>query len=167
MVFPLGQLFILFIKQASKPIANSVKTRAKSSGFFKRVCSGFAQGYHRMEISWRRKGLGLSSAEKIQPLKEETAIMLGAELLGEVVVYSIATSIFLFEWSRRYANEEIKEEKRKQELDAIISRISELELQTEAQEAKLRNYERHIYDLQDKNQSITTKLFGGGKKLQS
>lgn len=60
MVFPLKQLVILLVKQASKPIANSVKTRAKSSLWFKNLCVGFAQSKFRnrymisiLHLSWK------------------------------------------------------------------------------------------------------------------
>jgi hypothetical protein len=37
--FPLVKLAIVFFKQVSKPLANQIKTRAKSSEFFKKYVS--------------------------------------------------------------------------------------------------------------------------------
>lgn len=44
-VFPLGKLFYLGIKQTTKPIANQLKLAAKQSRFFRKyICSPPAQG---------------------------------------------------------------------------------------------------------------------------
>ena len=57
--FPLVKLATLAFRQLAKPIANSLKNRAKNSPFFRKyVCMPPAQAYHWMEVNVKMKLLG-------------------------------------------------------------------------------------------------------------
>ena len=57
--FPLIKLGALAIRQIAKPIANQLKTRAKTSLFFRDyVCMPPAQAYHYFEVNVKMKMLG-------------------------------------------------------------------------------------------------------------
>lgn len=109
--FPLAKLGALFVKQLSKPLANKLKTRAKSSPFFRRyVCMPPAQIYHWCEVNIKMRILNLGKPSAVKPLNEREAIELGAELLGEFIIFAVAAGTITAEYLRQARNERAKEE---------------------------------------------------------
>lgn len=57
--FPLVKLGALAVRQIAKPIANILKTRAKSSAFFRNyICIPPAQAYHYFDVHVKMTLLG-------------------------------------------------------------------------------------------------------------
>lgn len=114
--FPVAKLGALLIKQISKPIANAVKQGAKSSPVFRKyVCLPPAQCkfklftvhkltsllvYNWCEVKAKMWLLHLGQPVNITVLNEAASIELGANLLGETVIFVIAAGILLFEYNR-------------------------------------------------------------------
>lgn len=125
--FPAVKLAVLAFKQLSKPIANVIKERAKSHPFFrKHICMPPAQCKHEqkyytidyeiiwflfefvflatvynwVEVNTRMWVMNLGKPVKIVPLNETSAIELGANLLGETIIYSIGAALLIFEYKR-------------------------------------------------------------------
>jgi hypothetical protein len=89
--FPIVKLGVLAVRQISKPLANAIKARAKQSPFFSTyVCMPPAQLYHWIEVNVKMKLLNLGKPREVKKLNEAMAIDLGAELLGEFVIFSVA-----------------------------------------------------------------------------
>lgn len=65
--------------------------------------------------------MGIQGPTEIQPLKEEKAVELGAEILGEAFLYGIAASVILYEYYRSVK----KEEKRDEDQDSSIQKLQE------------------------------------------
>lgn len=65
--------------------------------------------------------MGIQGPTEIQPLKEEKAVELGAEILGEAFLYGIAASVILYEYYRSVK----KEEKRDEDQDRSIQKLQE------------------------------------------
>lgn len=93
MPFPAVKLVGLFIKQLSKPLAGYIKRKAKGSHILRTyICMPPAQLYHRMDVSLRMWSADSSRSKdfKVTPLKEDAAIDIGADLLGEIVIFTVS-----------------------------------------------------------------------------
>ncbi|XP_058958446.2 optic atrophy 3 protein homolog [Pocillopora verrucosa] len=144
--FPLFKLASLAVKQISKPIANSLKTTAKQSDFFRKyVCIWPGQGYHWLETKVKMKLMGLAGPEKVPPLSEQKAVDVGAELLGESLVFGVAAALLFLEYRRGQKKEEAKEQKQNEKLFELHSQLKELELLVETNAAQVRELTRLVH----------------------
>ncbi|XP_068619214.1 optic atrophy 3 protein homolog [Battus philenor] len=146
--FPIAKLSVLLIKQISKPIANVCKERAKNNPFFRTyVCMPPAQFYNWCEVKAKMWILNLGKPVNIPVLSQEMAIELGANLLGETVIFVIGAGLLLIEYNRQSNKEAAKEAKRKQEMDHITGTITDLYFTVQHQQTQLRELERLIQSL--------------------
>jgi len=147
--FPLIKLGALAFRQIAKPIANSLKNRAKNSPFFRTyICMPPAQIYHWMEVNVKMKMLGLGKPTQVQKLNEAMAIELGAELLGETIIFLSAAITIAAEYirqTRKSAAEALAIEEKWTKVD---NRIEELEFLVDKQSAEIRELLRLTYALQ-------------------
>ncbi|RWS11825.1 OPA3-like protein [Dinothrombium tinctorium] len=147
--FPIVKLGTLAIKQLSKPLANAMKRRAKNSPFFRNyICMPPAQFYHWIEVNVKMKMLGLGKPREVQKLNEAAAIELGAELLGEFIIFIVAAITLTAEYvrqSRKSAKEEAANEER---WTALEKRVAELEYLTEKQSAEIRHLTRQTFAIE-------------------
>ncbi|XP_053278656.1 optic atrophy 3 protein homolog [Pleuronectes platessa] len=108
--FPIAKLLSLGVRQMSKPVANRIKAGARRSEFFKSyICLPPAQIYHWVEMRTKMRIMGFRGST-IKPLNEDKAVELGAELLGEAIIFLIGTGCVVLEYSRQAANTRLKEE---------------------------------------------------------
>ncbi|XP_025105182.1 putative OPA3-like protein CG13603 [Pomacea canaliculata] len=150
--FPLVKLGYLAVKQISKPLANVIKLRAKKHPFFRKyVCMPPAQIYHWMEVNVRMRMLGLGKAQSVERLSEEMAIELGAEMLGEFVIFSMAAVTVVLEYKRSSKKEALKEEKQKHDFLMLQQKLQDLDLICMVQEAQIRELQRSVDALASKS----------------
>nr|CAI5818091.1 unnamed protein product [Callosobruchus analis] len=146
--FPAAKLGALLLKQISKPIATVVKNHAKNHPVFRKyVCMPPAQFYNWCEVKAKMWILNLGKPVNIPVLSEAMAIELGANLLGEAIIFLIAAGILLSEYNRSVKKEAAKEEAKKQEMRDLQSTIRELFIQTEEQGAHIRELTRKMHDI--------------------
>lgn len=81
--------------------------------------------------------LNLGKPTKISKLNEEMAIELGASLMGEVIVLSVAGGCLILEYNRQVAKEAKKEEVRLMELQKFTDDIQALNDAAMKQEAEI------------------------------
>lgn len=135
--FPAAKLGVLAFKQLSKPVANLIKERAKSSPFFRQyICMPPAQCkcfmrvccrlhnciilmkppqqyfnmlllitlyllvYNWVEVQTKMWAMNMGKPTNVPQLNETMAIDLGANLLGEVIIFSIGAGLLIFEYVR-------------------------------------------------------------------
>ncbi|XP_060779351.1 optic atrophy 3 protein homolog [Neoarius graeffei] len=140
--FPIAKLLYLGIRQLSKPVANRIKAGARRSEFFKNyVCLPPAQAYHWIEMKTKMRIMGFRGAA-IKPLNEDAAAELGAELLGEAIIFLIGGGSLILEYSRQTANSRRKEEELNLTINNLQTQIGELALTTETLDAQLREVNR-------------------------
>lgn len=120
--------------------------------------------YHWADVNIRMRMLGLGKASSVEPLSETMAIELGAEMLGEFIIFSIASGTLYFEYQRSSKKEQIKEEERKQETMQFERRVEDLGIITQQQDAQIRELWRIVSELENKNTSLMQKMFGSTKK---
>ena len=89
--------------------------------------------------------MGLSGPEKVQPLSEQVAVDVGAELLGESLIFGIATVMLYFEYRRGQRKEEKKEDEQNQRIIGLQNQIKELELTVETNAAQVRELTRLVH----------------------
>ncbi|XP_050353972.1 optic atrophy 3 protein homolog [Nymphalis io] len=146
--FPIAKLSVLLVKQISKPIANICKERAKNSPFFRTyVCMPPAQFYNWCEVKAKMWILNLGKPVNIPVLSQEMAIELGANLLGETVIFVIGAGLLVIEYNRQSKKEAAKEAKREDEMKHITGTITDLYFTVQQQQTQLREMERIINSL--------------------
>jgi len=146
--FPAAKLGVLAFKQLSKPIANMIKERAKHSPFFRQyIAMPPAQFYNWVEVKTKMWALNLGKPANVPQLNETMAIELGANLLGEVIIFTIGAGLLIFEYVRQSNKEANKEEAILLEKKILINTINDLALQLERQDAQLRELNRVVADL--------------------
>ncbi|XP_059136756.1 optic atrophy 3 protein isoform X1 [Peromyscus eremicus] len=137
--FPMAKLLYLGIRQVSKPLANRIKEAARRSEFFKTyICLPPAQLYHWAEMRTKMSIMGFH-AESIKPLNEVAAAELGANLLGEAIIFGCAGSCLLLEFWRQQSLKRRKEGERvasllslRDDLDRLEQVVDELQVQVQA-----------------------------------
>ncbi|XP_023292746.2 putative OPA3-like protein CG13603 isoform X2 [Lucilia cuprina] len=146
--FPAAKLGVLAIKQISKPIANIIKSKAKEHPLFRNyVCMPPAQLYNWVEVKTKMWALNLGKPVNVPPLTEAMAVELGANLLGEFIIFAIGAGLLIFEYARQTSNEAKKQEKAKLEKDELTNRLAEMTFRLERQDAQLREMTRVLADI--------------------
>ncbi|XP_067875051.1 optic atrophy 3 protein homolog [Heterodontus francisci] len=145
--YPIVKLLMLGVRQVSRPLANSIKASARRSQFFKRyICLPPAQVYHWIEMKAKMRIMGFKGAQ-VQPLSEEVAAELGAELLGEAIVFGIGGACILAEYIRQAANSLKKEEALNSTLQSLEQQVAQLSLTVEELDARVRENNRLVHSL--------------------
>ncbi|KAG8463593.1 hypothetical protein KFE25_003866 [Diacronema lutheri] len=117
MALALGaKLSLVVVKQISKPIATFVKREAKAHPMLAIPLEYAGSTTHRLGINLQRVILGKGmlsrgSIATVAPLTREHAVDLGAELLGETVIFSIAGGTVAIEMVRQNRAKQAAERK--------------------------------------------------------
>ena len=90
--------------------------------------------------------LGLGLATSIPKLNEQKAIETGAQLLSEVIILSIASSILFYEYKRK---EDMKQSALDKEKSDIKEKIAHLEIQVKKQSSSINELERLLCHLKE------------------
>uniref|UniRef100_L7LYZ0 OPA3-like protein CG13603 n=1 Tax=Rhipicephalus pulchellus TaxID=72859 RepID=L7LYZ0_RHIPC len=141
--FPIAKLAALAFRQLSKPLANRIKQGAKNSPFFRTyVCMPPAQLYHWVEVNVKMRILNLGKPTEVPPLNEAMAIELGAELLGEMIIFTAAAATLIAEYMRQARNERLRESAKEEKQLCLECEIKDLRLRVEHHEAQIKHLTR-------------------------
>ncbi|XP_066541004.1 optic atrophy 3 protein homolog isoform X3 [Hoplias malabaricus] len=102
--------------------------------------------YHWVEMRTKMRIMGFRGST-IKPLNEDAAAELGAELLGEAIIFLIGGGCMVLEYSRQAANSRRKEEELNQTISSLQTQLGELALTTETLDAQLREVNRLLLSL--------------------
>ncbi|KAL0269555.1 UNVERIFIED_CONTAM: hypothetical protein PYX00_007248 [Menopon gallinae] len=91
--------------------------------------------------------MNLGKPVNIPPLNEAMAIELGANLLGEGILFAVAAAIVIIEYSRQATKQAAKEQQQEDDMNKLTRQIQELAFETERQQAEIRALYRHVLDL--------------------
>ncbi|KAM6427575.1 optic atrophy 3 protein [Liasis olivaceus] len=145
--FPIAKLLYLGVRQISKPLAARIKDGARASPFFRQyICGPPAQLYHWVEMRAKMRIMGFRGAA-IKPLNEEAAAELGAELLGEAIVFGVGGLCIYLEYSRQSSNSKKKEDELSSALLGLQAQVMELALTVETLDAQLREMNRVLVEV--------------------
>ncbi|VDK39061.1 unnamed protein product [Taenia asiatica] len=146
--FPIFKLGVLAVKQISRPIANRLKQKASHNGFFRRyLCIPSGQLYHIWNTRLKLKLLGLGKPKDVKRLPDENAAEVGAEILGECIMFSIGAFILFLEYRRQSKNEAEKERKARSELAVLQSAIHDLESRVAFQSEALYQFSKRLENI--------------------
>ncbi|XP_068034132.1 optic atrophy 3 protein [Anomalospiza imberbis] len=125
--FPLAKLLTLGARQLSRPLAARIKAGARASPFFRTyICLPPAQLYHWVEMRTKMRLLGFRGAT-VKPLNEEAAAELGAELLGEALVFGVGGLCLYLEYLRQAGQSRRREELLEQTLGDLRQGLEQLQ----------------------------------------
>ena len=100
--------------------------------------------------------VGATGPAHVQPLKEEKAIEIGAEILGEVFIYTVASSAILLEYWRSSRKAAAQEAEQDRDIDVLERKLKDTE-------ERLSNIENTVRTLQS-NADAKSK---GGRNAKS
>jgi len=152
---PLLKLGFLLVKQASKPLSKRIAAGARKSSLFKNyVCMPIAQIYHFYEVRLKMSALKLGGGKvtKVPKLSETKAVEQGSEMLAEVTILGIASSLLIYEYNRSSEKEQAKEAKLKADREMIKTKIFELENKMEQQSMQIRSLAKTAIHLEEEVQ---------------
>ncbi|XP_046402000.1 putative OPA3-like protein CG13603 isoform X2 [Ischnura elegans] len=146
---PVSKLIALVIRQIARPTSRYLQQKAKQSPFFRnKICMPPAQLYNWCEVKAKMWVMNLGRPVNIPSLNEAMAIELGANLLGEGIIFSIAAGLLFLEYSRQVRKEAAKETVRIEEMETLNYTIRELYFQAERQDAQIRELMRTVCELE-------------------
>ena len=133
-------------------------------------CYGFSPilGYHWLETNVKMRLMGLAAPAEVKPLSEHRAVDLGAEILGESVVFFVGAATLYFEYKRSQRKEEKKEEEQNSRISQLQRELQDLELTVETQSTQLRELTRLVHSNDTDNRStLSEKAKKEGKNIKS
>ncbi|KAI9219284.1 optic atrophy 3 protein-domain-containing protein [Blastocladiella britannica] len=133
----------LFLRTMAKPVANAVKSYAKTHPRFSEHTIQFAQILHRMEMGLKRRVFDYKG-EPVRPLSDARAVELGANFIGEATLFSLVASVVVVESTRASAAAKAKE-------SALHARLA-------AAEAALADAAAHRQSLHERVDELTATL---------
>ncbi|CEG47179.1 Predicted coiled-coil protein [Plasmopara halstedii] len=143
-MLPMIKLGGLVARTLTKPLARVVKSRSKAHPLLNATCEHLGQQQHRMSMKLHMGFRGISNYT-IKPLPADQAVEHGADLIGELLIFSVALGVASLEYSRSAATARLKEAKQK-----------ELQLQEERElEARFEYLESQVVWLENCLMAIT------------
>ncbi|CAH2063715.1 unnamed protein product [Thlaspi arvense] len=137
MVVPMFlKLGTLALRTICKPIANRLKKEAGVSPRFRQFIINVAQANHRFTTKLQRRASGRVTDAIIRPLNEERAVQAAADLLGELLTFTVAGAAIVYEVQRNARGEARKEAKRQGLLQEL--RLKDEKIENDIQELKQR-----------------------------
>ncbi|EGZ20096.1 hypothetical protein PHYSODRAFT_328250 [Phytophthora sojae] len=138
-MLPMIKLGGLVARTLTKPLARVVKSRSKVHPLLNAVCGRLGQQQHELSMKLHMGFRGISNYT-IKPLPADQAVEQGADLVGELLIFSVALGVASLEYSRSAASARVKEAKQR-----------ELQLQEEREvEARFEYLESQVVWLEDR-----------------
>ncbi|KAI9992349.1 hypothetical protein PInf_017750 [Phytophthora infestans] len=143
-MLPMIKLGGLVARTLTKPLARVVKSRSKVHPLLNAVCGRLGQQQHRLSMKLHMGFRGISNYT-IKSLPADQAVEQGADLVGELLIFSVALGAASLEYSRSAASARVKEAK-----------LKELQLQEEREmEARFENMEGKVGWIEDRLLELT------------
>lgn len=100
--------------------------------------------YHLWDTRLKLKLLGLGKPKSVKKLTDENAAEMGAEILGEMIMFSFGTFLLVLEYRRQSKNEAEKERKAKAVIDSLEASIKGLEDKLVTQSEILEQFSKQL-----------------------
>lgn len=118
---PLVKVGGLVLRTLTKPVAKVLKVRSKIHPGLNSICHSLGQQQHRLLIRFHMGYRGIENYV-IKDIPAEQAVEKGADLLGEVLIFSVALGVATFEYQRSTVKSR-ETERKQQELKAKAERV--------------------------------------------
>lgn len=116
--------------------------------YFCIIIAFFGLVYNWCEVKMKMWVLNLGKPVEVPKLNEAMAIELGANLLGETIIFSIAALLLFSEYARSARKEAAKEEAKQKEMSDLKNAIRDLYFESEKQNAQICELMRNIHELE-------------------
>ena len=103
--------------------------------------------YNWLQMNVKMRVMGSTGKVQVTRLNEETAVELGAELIGEFVIYTVASAGIVAEYYRSSKKEQERQSFQDKSLEELQSKVKYLELNVEQQAAQLREVNRLVQSM--------------------
>ncbi|XP_026322444.1 putative OPA3-like protein CG13603 [Hyposmocoma kahamanoa] len=159
--FPMFKLGTLIARQISSPIATRIKEYAKNHPVFSQnVCGRLAWYYRYGEIHCRMMALRLAGNSNfasrhqivVPRVSPAEAHDLGADLLGELIVFMLGATILIFEYNRQANIKAKKTRARKEKWRALKNTLEELKIEAQRQNKQLESAKERLHILRNQNE---------------
>ena len=127
---PLIKIGYLFVRTVAKPISALIKGHAKDHPYFRQACVKVAQMYHRIDVRMRRKlaaKAGEDISALIRPLDEQKAVELGANFIGEALIFGVAGTILIADQARSHRAESARRKLIEDKFEQLFEQVLRLE----------------------------------------
>ena len=114
-------------------------------------------------MKFKMQLMGLGKPTDVKPLSDEMAVELGAEMLGEVIIFTMGAAIIYLEYRRQANNEQRKEDNQNDKLVELDAKVTDLAVMTEQQDARIRELVRLVESMHGR--SIPGNIAGEDKSL--
>lgn len=126
-MLPMIKVGGLIIRTLTKPLAKAVKTRSKMHPYLNQFCHAIGQKQHRYLIHLHMSFRGVPKFV-VKDLPPDQAVEQGADLIGEIIIFSVAVAVASFEYHRSSLKAKTKEEiEQQQKQQAQEVRISDFQ----------------------------------------
>ena len=102
--------------------------------------------FHWLEVVVKMRWMGTTGPTHVKPLTEERAAELGAEIIGDTFVYSVAASLIIFEYVRSKKKEQDAE-------DTQNNQIAKLNDSMQRLEREMKDIKKRLSDMDNKRQN--------------
>lgn len=145
--FPILRLSLLAVKYLGNPLNFYIRKTAKKNYYFRHyICVPTATFYNKLNVVIKMQMLHLGKVVNVPVLDEKMAIDLGATVLSEGIMFTIAASVIIFEFTRQMKKEAMKEIHRDKEISQLLELLDELYFRMERQEVKMKTLMRERND---------------------
>ncbi|XP_054746963.1 putative OPA3-like protein CG13603 isoform X2 [Anastrepha obliqua] len=142
---PILKLSLLGIQQLSSHVSKFIRMEAKQSKTFRNyMCVPAAQCYHWLDVKIKLLLLNMGRHVKVAPLNEAVATELGAEVLGEFIVFVTASTAIIFETNRQSTKKNIEALSVNMHHKDIIEAMEVLKYRQEQQNAYVQEITRAL-----------------------
>ncbi|CAI2167769.1 15_t:CDS:2 [Funneliformis geosporum] len=149
------KLGILLVRTLAKPIANSIKNYSKRHATFRQMCINIAQATHRFEIKLKMNLLSQKrKPEKIRPLNDAKAVEMGANFLGEAVIFGVASSLIIWEQARSYKMSKDRQHHLNDQIEKLQEETKELKSNIEINRSFEDRMMNHLEELKNDNEKL-------------
>lgn len=121
--------------------------------------------YNWCEVRVRMGVKNKGKPDAVPLLDEKKALELGANLLGESILFTVAAAIILFEHSRQVRDEAAKESQRQEVMEDVHNKIRHLSTKIEEKDAQLRRLMDMMAELHTSSNVIRKKDEEEKKKI--
>ena len=96
---------------------------------------------HWLEVFVKMRLMGASGPTQVKPLSNEKAVEIGAEIIGELIVYSIASSAIIAEYCRSSRRGQAVEDTQDQKISKLNNKLKLLDREMNIVKRKIHQIE--------------------------
>jgi hypothetical protein len=148
---PLIKIFAVLFKEVAKPVASSLKKQAHEHPTVKQFAMSLGRGYEHTQLRIEAMFQGVRIKE-FKPVSDGHALQVGADLLSQGFILSVAIGLVMFEYIRSAADKKAETEQtaRRKAARAAIKedRLTQIELSVLDLQSRLLSIELGLESLQ-------------------